>query len=201
MDENLVWTKHVNWVKSKLNQAIGILSKLRHNSNLPILRVAYHSLFGSHLQYGCQLWGQGNQSNQNAIQILQNRALSKITFKKYPDPSNPIYKELKILKFADLLHIRNCLFISQIEQNDSLAKSFATLKHCGDNHNYNTRASTKKILDTPSFKTEMYGTQSVKYHCIIDWNQFKRTFTELPETDYTYSKIKSILTNHYLDKY
>ena len=62
----------------------------------------YHPLFGSHLQYGAQLWGQGNCVNQNNIQSLQNRALRKVTFKKLHDPVNPLYKDLKLLKFKDL---------------------------------------------------------------------------------------------------
>ena len=86
LDEHLLWTKQVNWVNSNLNQTIGILSKLRYNTSLLILRTAYHSLFGSHVQYGTQLWGQGYCVNQNNI---QNRALRKITFKKLNDPVNP----------------------------------------------------------------------------------------------------------------
>ena len=71
LDEHLPWTKQVNWVNPKLNQTIGILSKLRHSISLPILKIVYHSLFGLHLGYGAQLWGQGNCVNQNNIQILQ----------------------------------------------------------------------------------------------------------------------------------
>ena len=137
LDEHLLYTKQVNCVNSKRNQAIAILIKLRYNTSSPILKIVYHSLFGSHLQYGTQLWGQENCGNQN-IQNLQNRALRKITFKKFHDPVNPLYKDLKILKFKDLLHLQNCLFVLQIEQNQTLAKSFVTLKHCGDNHNYQT---------------------------------------------------------------
>ena len=76
----------------------------------------------------------------------------------------PVYKDLKILKFKDLLHLQNCLFVLQIEQNKTLAKSFATLKHCGDNHNYQTQACTKRILDTPLYKTNTYGPHPAKYH-------------------------------------
>ena len=72
LDEHLLRTKQVNWVNSKLNQTIGILSKLRYNTSLPILKIIYHSLFGSHLQYGAQLWGQENCVNQNNMQNLQN---------------------------------------------------------------------------------------------------------------------------------
>ena len=88
--------------------------------SLPILKIVYHSLFGSHLQYGAQLWGQGNCVNQNNIQNLQNRALRKITFKKFHDPVNPLYKDLKILEFKGLLHLQNYLFVLQIEQNQTL---------------------------------------------------------------------------------
>ena len=201
LDEHLLCTKQVNWVNSKLNQTIGILSNLRYNTSLPILKIVYHSLFGSHLQYGAQLWGQRNCLNQNDIQNLQNRALRKITFKNSHDPVNPLNKDLKILKFKDLLHLQNCLFVLQIEQNQTLAKSFLTLKHCGDNHNYQTRASTKRILDTPLYKTNTYGTHSAKYHCILDWNQFKRIFPNLSETDYTYSKLRSLIKRYFLNKY
>ena len=201
LDEHLSWMKQINWVNSKLNQTIGILSKLRHKTSLPILKIVYHSLFGSNLQYGAQLWGQGNCVNQNNIQNLQNRALRKITFKKFHDPVNPLHKDLKIIKFKDLLHLQNCLFVLQIEQNQTLAKSFVTLKHCGDNHNYQTRASTKRILDTPLYKTNTYGTHSAKYHCILDWNQFKRIFPNLSETDYTYSKLRSLIKRYFLNKY
>ena len=34
LDEHLSWTKQVNWVNSKLNQTIGIFSKLKYNTYL-----------------------------------------------------------------------------------------------------------------------------------------------------------------------
>ena len=101
--------------------------------------------------------------SENNIQKLQNQVLRKISFKKLHDPVKPFFEDLKILKFRDLLRLQNYLFASQIEENQTLGKSFATLKHCGDNHNYQTtkhcgdnhnyRASPKRILDTPLYKT------------------------------------------------
>ena len=57
-------------VNSKLNQTIGILSKLKYITTLPILKIIYHALVGSYLQYGAQLWGQRNCVNQSNIQKL-----------------------------------------------------------------------------------------------------------------------------------
>ena len=124
LDEHLLWTKQVNWVNSKLNQTIGIFSKLRYNTSLTILKIVYHSLFESHLQYGAQPWGKENCVNRNNIQKLQNQALRKITF-------NSMILLTPFIK----------TFVSQIELNQTLAKSFVTLTHCGGNHNYQTRAS------------------------------------------------------------
>ena len=170
LDQQLLWMKQFNWVNSKPNQTNGTLSKLWYNRILAILKIIYHSLFRSCLQYGAQLWGQENCANPNNIQKLQNRALRKITFKKLHDPVNPFYEDLKILKFKDLLHLENCLFVSQIEENQTPGKSFATLKHCGDNHSYQTRATTEIILDTPLYKanTWVFCTHSAKYHSIED---------------------------------
>ena len=71
------------------------------------------------------------------IQILQNRARRKINFKKRHDSANPIYKELNILKFKDLIYLQNSLFMFQIENNKQAA-SFSRLKYCCEDHNYTT---------------------------------------------------------------
>ena len=61
----------------RLNCAIGMLSKLRINTNFHILKTAYHSLFELHLQYGTQLWDQKNNETITTFQKLQNPAFSK----------------------------------------------------------------------------------------------------------------------------
>ena len=106
--------------------------------------------------------------------MIQNRVLRKISFKKLHDPTAQLFKDLKLLKLCDIVHLRNCLFMNQIEQNEKLAKSFSESKYCDYNHNYQTRSVTRKLLDIPYVKTDVYGQKSAKYHCTIDWNSFKR---------------------------
>ena len=80
LDEHLTWSPQISHVQMKLNRAIGILSKLRYQANIPfmyILKTVYYSLFGTHLLYACQLWGQNNKETQNKFRTLQNRALKK----------------------------------------------------------------------------------------------------------------------------
>ena len=45
------------------------------------------------------------------MQELQNPALRKINFKKFHHPMKHIYKDHKILTFADVLKDQNCPFM------------------------------------------------------------------------------------------
>ena len=127
--------------------------------------MAYHSLFGPNLLYGAQLWGQINLANQNSIQVLQNREIRETFFKKPNVAVSGDIKQFGILKLLDLIKLQNCLFICQFEPDKQLAKTFPALKHCGDNHNFQTRSTTKSLLDTPLLNTDTYGTQSTRYKC------------------------------------
>ena len=114
-------------INSKLNLTIGIaITKVATKHKVTYFENCL-SLF---IWITSTIWhitlGQGNCVNQNNIQNLQTWALRKITFKKFHDPVNPLYKDLKILKFKDLLHLQTCLFVLQIEQNQTPAKSFVT---------------------------------------------------------------------------
>ena len=84
-----------------------------------------------------------NKESQNKIQVIQNQALRKISFKKLHDSTAQLYKDLKLLKFSDIVHLQNC---EKCEQNEKLAKSFSELKYCGYNHNQKTRSVTRKLL-------------------------------------------------------
>ena len=98
LDEHMSWNKQIYLTKLKLNCPIGILSTLYSHT----LRIAYHSLFQSHLQSGIQLRDQKNQEIKEIMQKFKNHALRKINFKKFHHPIKHIYKDHKILKFTDI---------------------------------------------------------------------------------------------------
>ena len=81
--------------------------KLDHNFEFKIDGKIYLSLKQSHLQYGVQLLCQKNQEITEMMQKLQNRALRKTNLKKikHHDSIKHIYKDHKILKFADTLKV------------------------------------------------------------------------------------------------
>ena len=110
LHEHLMCSPQISHVQMKLNQAVGKLTKLRYQANIHILKTIYHSLFETHLIYVCQL-GQNNKETQKKFRTLQNRALKKIAFKRQYESADPLYKNLKTIKFQYLLCLNNCLFM------------------------------------------------------------------------------------------
>ena len=176
----------------RLNRVIGMLSKLRINANFNILKTAYHSLFESYLPYDTKLWGQKNNETTTTFQKLQNRDLRKITFKKRHNRISCVYKECKLLKFPDILNLQNCVFMQQIQHSPKLSASFPAL-HVKDKHNYNTTSATHNLLDILLTKTNIYGKNSIKNHCIRDWNNLKKDLLDIADSELSLSKIKSYL--------
>ena len=105
LDEYLTWTLHMKTLKFKLSRTNGLLAKIRYSTSRELLRTIYHALFDSHLRYGCQVWGQSKSQQLNEISTLQRKALRILTFNDRYTPVEPLFKEMKILRFNDIIQI------------------------------------------------------------------------------------------------
>ena len=71
IDNKLNWKSHINELTKTLSKAIGLLSKIRHFVTSSTLKHLYHSLFNSHLVYGCILWKTATDVQLNRVGSLQ----------------------------------------------------------------------------------------------------------------------------------
>ena len=99
----ITWNTYLLELIPKLNQAVGLLSKIRHYTPKPVLKTIYYSLFNSHLIYACQTWGQSKTELFKKIQKLQDNAVHIINFLPNTALVSEIYKTTKILKFSDYI--------------------------------------------------------------------------------------------------
>ena len=80
-----------------------------------------------------------------------------MSFSDFRSHSEPIFKEMKILKISDNIKLQNSLFIHDY-LNGKLPSSFNdTFTKVNKLHNYNTRAATSGKIATRSVKTVKYG--------------------------------------------
>ena len=116
IDQHLDWKSHISETSIKLRRANGALSKLRHYIPLKTLvNIFYHAIFSSHMRFTYQVWGLCDNVACHRILTLQKYALYRlITFSAPRTPSNPIFSDLGILKFFNLVWVLNILFVHQL---------------------------------------------------------------------------------------
>ena len=100
LDKHMSWKAHINKIKNKISQTIGALNNLRNLLPKAALMHIYNALITPHLNYGILAWGKSNHVNQ--ILKIQKRAVRVISNAKYNAHTEPLFKNLGILKIEDM---------------------------------------------------------------------------------------------------
>ena len=117
-DSKLSWKPHVQKVKTQLSWACGILSKLKHYTTPPVLKVVYNSLIHPYLNYSILNWGHASNATIQPLIKHQNKAIKIINPTKMGSPEEH-FQHLNILCLPKLysfsvgkfMHSSNCFQI------------------------------------------------------------------------------------------
>ena len=130
-----------------------------------------------------------------------------MTFSEYREHSEPLFKQLRILRIQDSIFLQNCLFVHDFF-HDNLPKSFNNIFSKAD-HKYKTRNSDLGMLAIPQYNSTIYGQKCIYKQCIDNWNLLSQSLRasrgdkEFPINLYSLSrgqiktKIKKILFDTY----
>ena len=110
MDTNLNWKRHSENICNKCTKMIGILNRLKYVLPLGIKIMLYNSLILPHINYCIMAWG------YKGIRVLkiQKKAVRIITLSGYSTHSEPLFKQLNMLKIADQLRLQEQNFTLNI---------------------------------------------------------------------------------------
>jgi hypothetical protein len=136
IDNNMTWNHHITKISNKISKFCGILNRLKHYLPPHIMRIIYHSMVHSHINYGILAWGY----NHKRIFKIQKRAIRIITKSKYNAHTEPLFKMMDIIRVPDLLLLNSMKFYYKFTKGNipSYFYSF-NFQTQGDIHNYNTR--------------------------------------------------------------
>ena len=155
----------MNTLKQKLNRANGILAKLRYYLTADVLKTIYYVLFDSHMRYARHTWGQTQSKTFDMIQLAQNKALRIKNFNQFMEP---IYKQLKINSLKNNIILNNCPFTFDKLANNLSDLFYQFFKSFKELHNRNTRGSQQYLLNVTKTKTQVFGSNSMKFKSIND---------------------------------
>ena len=182
-----------------------MIAKSRHylsNSEQSILSI-YHSIYSSHLIYGCQIWGQTNTPSFNKIQINQNNALRLVSFAtSFRDHISPTYYNYRLLKIPDYVTLQNLLLVHDYFNNNLPASFSGYFTLLSTMHNHGTRGALQGQLWAPNNDTVRYGRNSIKNQSILSWNNFlKQSTGETDFISFSRAQFKKVCINHLVEKY
>ena len=176
IDSHLKFDHHIDSLAPKLSRAVGMLSKLRHYVNKNTLRSVYFAIFSSIMSYGSIIWGNNQNKFVKRICGLQDKAIRTINFASNYDSRNPLYKNVRVLKFNDHIQIQNFLLAHDFF-NNNLPESFNNFfSLVSRSHSHFTRAAANMHYNLPKARTSVYGLKCITYQSVLSWNKFNHLF-------------------------
>ena len=113
INEFMSWNSHSKKVSNKVSRVLGIMYRLKHFLPFSALRLMYQSLVNCHLQFCILAWGYECKRVYN----LQKKAIRIMTASKYNAHTEPLFKQLNIMKIEDSFEIQCLKFYYKFKTN------------------------------------------------------------------------------------
>ena len=215
-DEYLTFNTHIRIMNARLKRANNLIAISRHYVSKELLRQIYYGQFYSHLNYGCQLWGQNSQQIAQTI-TLQNKAVRLMSFSHFQAHANTIFKNLKLLKLPDIIKLSNIVFTHNTinKKSPTTFSNYFKIKQTKHQHNTTNNPNSEYSIPKGSLELPNYisktGQSSIRYTCSRDWNiALKKLSIKFP-TRYNSSDnwlqslsinaLRYFLKQHFIDDY
>ena len=101
LNHTLKWNKQLSCESIKISKIAGLLHKLKSEYPTSILKSIYITLILPNINHCILSWG----SQIDKIFLLQKRAIKNISKSNFKAHTEPLFKELNLLKVHDIYHM------------------------------------------------------------------------------------------------
>ena len=161
IDSHLNCKAQILFVSNKIKRNIGMISKIRHFVDISICINLYYALIYPFLIYGLIVWGNTYPLTIKPLFLLQKKVIRLMTFSSYYDHTNPLFIQLKIIKFNNLVYN---FYSGKLPQ--TFDEYFILVNQ---RHNYNTRHASRSSYLLPKIRTN-YGKFNIRFVGAKVWN-------------------------------
>jgi hypothetical protein len=196
LDSKLTWKAHLISKANQIARVNAILSKLKHQLPVHILKTIYTSLILPHIQYSITAWGNLKSPQIKRIKILQKHSIRLICNSKFISHTAPLFKKMKLLTIDDLYEI-SCCKLYHKNLKGCLPQYFShELETVASTHQHHTRQHSHiYIKNVP----HQLANQTINHRIATSWNKLPDSITNsIHLSSHSFSrKLKHLL----LDKY
>ena len=147
LTKDLIWKNHIDKISYKILRSVGILGRLKYVLPQHIKIMIYNSLILSHLNYGILAWGY----DQRRLFTLQKQSIRHITCAKYNSHTEPLFKNLKLLKLSENFSIAQLKFYFRYK-NYKLPEYFRRFPYYANMNVHSHRTRNRTELRIPRVK-------------------------------------------------
>ena len=122
INEFMNWNSHCSKISNKISRTLGVMNRLKRYLPISAMKLMYSSLILSHLQFAVTCWG----FKWDRLFKLQKRAIRIMTNSKYNAHTDPLFKDLGLLKIQDIFDAQ-CLKFWYKFVNNLVPSYFASM--------------------------------------------------------------------------
>ena len=164
-DECLTWNRHIEYLSRKLCKYPFLFYTSRPYLSLKYRKILYNTLVNPNILYCITAWGNASRQTLKPLQLLQKKIIRSISEVNAFHPSDPLFKNLNILKI-EKLH----LYMSTIY----VFRSLNCLNRCDWFHAHhhafhNLRSNNLQLLNVPFNRNTQYC-KSIRINGPKLWN-------------------------------
>ena len=210
IDSTLSWKEHISCISNKISRTVGILYKIRPFVTTKIMKDIYYALMYSYLVYAVEVWGSACDSHLSNLLIIQKRAIRLMTYKdQFPlipgplHPSNPLFRELQILKVNDIFMLQIAKFVHKCINKNIISNFDQWFLLNREVHAHMTRSNFDNScigtnnLFIPYGRTSNYGLKKIKVNGPKIWNSLPSEIRNIKSL----IKFKTVVKNYLLECY
>ncbi len=171
IDDKLNFKAHFNLLHKRLMRAVFSLRIMKHLLDLKHLKMLYSSYIKSIIEYSILIFSAVPNSTIAPIKKIQKECVRLITNKPRTAPSAPLFKQLQILPFKELMDFNIAQFMFRFKHGLCPKVFDNQWNYRFSLHSYNTRQRRDFTVDA---STRSYIQNS-------PLNYFPRFFNSLPE--------------------
>ena len=153
ISETLSWKPHLDKIRTMIAKTVGTMNRIKNQVNKTILLTIYNSLILSRLHYGILCWG----AYGKLLFRMQKKAVRIIFKTKYNAHTDPLFKDLKLLKIEDIFRLQCLKFYFKLKNNNLPSYFISNFNFLQSSHihHYNLRR-------TDQYRTDHYNRHTTK---------------------------------------
>jgi len=195
-DPLLNFKYQIKSISTKISRALFAIRRAKNILPPSALKSLYYTLMHCHFNYACEIWSCTSDANLKILKQKQKEAVRIISKSKYLAHTEPIYKNLEILPFENIMQYNKTVFIQQVIYKH--APTFfhnLWLKNREMRQNMDRELRNDDDLYLPVAKTDNISRFPL-FNCPKLWNDLPPTLQIVRNAN----EFKKELKKHFLDK-